>query len=101
MSNESTRDVPDTSPSPANIGSEDVVAYLQTAGDILPDTLREAAFGPGDNDPASLLVESAEAVTTFGGINGHPRSADARQWIRTRLTDIAKRHENGFAPPPQ
>jgi hypothetical protein len=69
--------------------ADEIVAYLQTAGDMLPDTLRANAFGAGDGDPASLLVESAEGVTTFGGLNGHPKSDQALAWMDDRLQQIA------------
>lgn len=73
--------------------AEAIVARLMTAGDPLPDTLREAALGLRGSEPPSLIVESAEGVTSFGGFNGHPGTPRAEEWMARRLADIGSRNE--------
>ena len=86
---------PDEPASPSDGGAGDpaaIVARIQTAGDAVPATLREAVYGVDEKDPPSLVIESAEGVTTFGGLNGHPGTPKAKQWLEARLAAIAERY---------
>lgn len=76
-----------------------IVARLIGAGDPLPDSLREAAFGPRDSEPPSLMIESAEGVTSFGGFNGHPGTPRAEEWMALRLAAISTKNEQRGRPP--
>jgi hypothetical protein len=52
----------------ANGGAGKIKARLLTAGDVVPDPLRATVYGADRG--ASLVVESAEGVTTFPGFQG-------------------------------
>jgi hypothetical protein len=79
---------------------QELVARLQTAGDVLPDSLREVAFGTDEEDPPSIFVEAAEGVTTFGGINGHPGTPQALDWMREQLKKVTLPDKPSAAPQP-
>jgi hypothetical protein len=70
----------------------EIVAYLQTAGTVVPDTLRDSVYGVGDSDPPSMIIESAEGITTFGGFNGHPGTANAKQWLQEQRKLISEKY---------
>ena len=80
---------------PATGDPAEIVARIQTAGDAVPATLRDAVYGVDEQDPPSLVIESAEGVTTFGGFNGHPGTPRAKQWLEARLVEIAERYSVG------
>jgi hypothetical protein len=65
-----------------------LVAELHAAGGILPESLRQVAFGSG---AASVVVESAEGITTFGGADADP-DEHTKSWIEAELKDIGSAH---------
>jgi hypothetical protein len=67
-------------------------AELALAGELLPGGLRNEAYGTIDDVNAPyLVVESAEGVTTFPGIeDGNGERESAREWFKTRHAEIEK-----------
>lgn len=70
-------------------------AYLAALGGVrgtTSETLQGFVQGHPAGDAPSILVESAEGITTFPGLNGDAESVTARKFIGRRLTEIASRH---------
>lgn len=75
----------------------EIRARLRTAGGALPESLREEAFGTHDDPkPPSLVIESAEGITTFPGID-RTSSEDpetVEHWFE-RARDVLADRSNG------
>jgi hypothetical protein len=65
-------------------------AELDVAGELLPASLRDTAYGAvSDVDEPYLVVESAEGVTTFPGIQeGNGERESAEKWFAARHQEI-------------
>jgi hypothetical protein len=76
----------------SEIEAAQIRAQLNVAGEVLPASLRDEAYGVvEDTDAPYLVVESAEGVTTFPGIdetNGERETAD--DWFTSRYAEIAE-----------
>jgi hypothetical protein len=76
----------------SDIEAAQIRAKLNFAGEVLPASLREEAYGTADDiDAPYLVVESAEGVTTFPGVdeeNGESEAAD--EWFGARYAEIEK-----------
>jgi hypothetical protein len=72
-------------------------AELGVAGELVPGSLRDEAYGTIDDVNAPyLVVESAEGVTTFPGIDeGNGERESARDWFAARHVEI----EDQIKPP--
>lgn len=75
-------------------GSVKLVAELLAAGNGLPPALERAAFG---GEAASVIVKSAEGVTTFGGADADPGER-TRGWLDSELEAIGSEHSEVNAP---
>lgn len=73
---------------------QQIKAYLSSAGEDLPDTMLESVYGSDGKEIPTLLIESAEGATTFSGLNGHPGTLKAREWIRARLRSMTPRSKD-------
>jgi hypothetical protein len=65
-----------------------LVAELSAAGNALPGTLSDVAFS---GQAASVVVTSAEGVTTFGGADADPEGL-TRDWIDVQFKRLAAAH---------
>jgi hypothetical protein len=65
-----------------------LVADLLAAGNTVPATLADVAFR---GEAASVVVSSAEGVTTFGGADADPDRRTQR-WIDDQLSWIGSEH---------
>ena len=67
-------------------------AELGVAGELLPASLRDEAYGTAPNvDAPYLVVESAEGVTTFPGIRGgNGEGKSPAKWFAARHAEIAE-----------
>jgi hypothetical protein len=104
--NEHTADTPPesdgTQARPAAVeGPGTIIARIQTAGDVVPATLRDAVYGVDKRDPPSLVIESAEGITTFAGFNGNPGTPRAAAWLEDRLKEIAQRYRSTAEATPE
>jgi hypothetical protein len=72
-------------------------AALGVAGELLPASLRDTAYGTRpDGDEPYLIVESAEGVTTFPGIQADDGEREsAANWFAKRHEEIQQQ----LAPP--
>ncbi len=59
---------------------------------------RNARMGTGD--APSILIESAEGIATFPGLNGDQESQVARAFINRRLAEIPEQREARKDPRP-
>ena len=68
----------------------EIRAQLEVAGVVLPASLRDVAYGTTENvDSPYLVVESAEGVTTFPGIQeGNGEKESAHRWFGERHREI-------------
>jgi hypothetical protein len=74
--------------------SIDFIKVLGGVGGATSDALQEERIqGHPKDDAASMLVESAEGITTFPGLNGDDASRIARAFINRRLGEIADEHQ--------
>src|SRR3954471_10133938 len=71
----------------------EIRAQLRVAGELLPASLRDEAYGTTEDvDAPYLVVESAEGVTTFPGIQeGNGERESAAKWFKARHEEIEKK----------
>src|SRR3954471_1475031 len=79
----------------------EIRAQLRIAGELVPASLRDEAYGTADDvDAPYLVVESAEGVTTFPGIQeGNGERESAAKWFEARHDEIRKAIPQGGAKP--
>ena len=76
----------------SEIEAAQIRARLNFAGEVLPASLRDEAYGAADDvDAPYLVVESAEGVTTFPGVDEENGESDsAEKWFGAQYAEIEK-----------